>query len=552
MSNSFLVRPDQETFCGRLTWRRLIEVLMLGKKSQAWRSARISLCHLQKGIFAELGKALQGNSAVEASWDEPFFQMAVPVQSKATIKRTEGNTEAEIHDWVLQKIAADLQILTAGAAIAVREDGMMAALLVEQLRDSLAFLTPAEVSRFAQAWCDPTCFGDLPGDGSLEIELVDGRQVRAELYCRVYPWFSSPSTGESFHRVDCGITWPREVSPCEWSDAEKEALLRVLDRAFAALVSEAKTGRMSPWSIEEKIEGGTAVFRFTFNIRTAGSSDYFRRSLPRTLDETPLAGLPLNQYDAAVSEPPVLPVTDETGNIDDWALTYLLAAMAHPTETKHYEEFICRTLVSCCDEEALERLSLVEGLVPVLARAPSLEATLQRVSSSGLGGAIAGEMLLFLLTLAEYAPEHATVGKTAFLEEWNLEERTDRRGRRIRAKRSKILADWSRFKPVAHLCAAYRICQFDNGGGVQFFPESPEDSTEVLRNFFTLAEGIRLKAVSFKTGSVRGPGGPILDPTTTWRLPPGFVHSDVQFSPPPIGSRWIDKLKEYRRRDRPR
>jgi hypothetical protein len=110
-----------------------------------------------------------------------------------------------------------------------------------------------------------------------------------------------------------------------------------------------------------------------------------------------------------------------------------------------------------------------------------------KASNCAYGWAVAGDLLLLVLNAAVLAPEHATLARAVRV--WTEDQAKGRtlEGRKVAASPRSVREAWSRFKPVAHLCAAWRIYNDGAPSAEQLDPTSER----TLPNFLAAAEIFR-------------------------------------------------------------
>ena len=225
---------------------------------------------------------------------------------------------------------------------------------------------------------------------------------------------------------------------------------------------------------------------------------------------------------------PELPISDGDGNLVPFAGLIVIAMMAHPDDPQRRADlFFVRS--------SLERLSKLRDdqklAVPVrelrsFLEAPAYAEVERLAAESGAGGGTAGDLLSRVVRYSKVCPKHASLLKAAWVEEHLLAQGTNRHGEKLPYSRATILANWTRFKPVAHLWAASRIATEGEEGIPP--PEFNLDSRQGTPGFLSLAEYFRIIGESFKS---RGQKTPLLDPLTSWKLPADLRLPALEGSP---------------------
>lgn len=121
-------------------------------------------------------------------------------------------------------------------------------------------------------------------------------------------------------------------------------------------------------------------------------------------------------------------------------------------------------------------------------------------------GVMAGEILLFTLCLAVHAPYLASVNKAVKL----VSRRNENRG--WPKQRSQIMSNWSEFKPVAHLWAAY---VYQDRDYLEFAPIFDPDE---VAKFVLLAEQLRLDGERHFAHGQKKRAKPLLEPDLMFRI----------------------------------
>jgi hypothetical protein len=159
-----------------------------------------------------------------------------------------------------------------------------------------------------------------------------------------------------------------------------------------------------------------------------------------------------------------------------------------------------------------------------------------------IGGWVAGEMLLHLLTTAEHAPEHASVNKACHLVIRNLSEaRLLYSGSKAPCSRQTVWSAWTSFRPAAHLWAAFNLTtgwpDWDT-----FAAAYPNGTLSVLLPgllaLLSVAEALRRLAEGHK----------IVAPGELWRVPATIPLLPVNVTVPPPTDWILEQLQGYRAR----
>jgi hypothetical protein len=109
--------------------------------------------------------------------------------------------------------------------------------------------------------------------------------------------------------------------------------------------------------------------------------------------------------------------------------------------------------------------------------------------------------------------------------------------------KSSLRSTWARYKPVAHLCAAFAFAYH------KAFCESPDEVDEGMKKAYHEELDVTLSVTaayqSFATGfKPHGQDQPLLDPKGIWLL--RGCEADNSFRPPPIPPEWLAIAEAYR------
>jgi hypothetical protein len=97
--------------------------------------------------------------------------------------------------------------------------------------------------------------------------------------------------------------------------------------------------------------------------------------------------------------------------------------------------------------------------IKAAAAAAEIDRVIDRASYAGYGMTVSGDLLLFIINAALYSPKDASLARAVRV--WCEDHALGRthEGGKVAASSRAVIAAWSRFKPVAHLCAAWRLSQ---------------------------------------------------------------------------------------------
>ena len=263
---------------------------------------------------------------------------------------------------------------------------------------------------------------------------------------------------------------------------------------------------------------------------------------PATFFETLIAGSKLSRLDRKAfnmsSTPPILEITDGKGNLLSDAFFTVLATMFHPDNPEQRRRFL----------EAPSAIAQIEIGAPILWKsipaAAECESVLDQASDAGYGMTVSGDLLLFIMSAARHSPKDASVARAIWV--WCEDQARGKthEGRAVAASPRSLKAAWSRFKPVAHLCGAWRNFTTEQIVALDL------TNLQTLLNFLALAEALRGFGESHHPPSGRAGGkshvSSTLDPMTTWRTPTDLRLSSLTLDPAPLTEFARKVLRNYR------
>jgi hypothetical protein len=240
----------------------------------------------------------------------------------------------------------------------------------------------------------------------------------------------------------------------------------------------------------------------------------------------------------------ILQISDGHGGLLWYAPFRVLALLLHPDDECAMEKLF----------EAMAALAMIElgdGRRETAEHAARATFEMDRARDSGYGITVAGDLLLLVLNLVFVSPREASIARAVSIWSAAHARAKNYQGNIVAASRAAIMAAWSRFKPIAHLCAAFQIAKDQ--------AESPPDdipvptfcnTTEELLQFLGVAEALRYEGERHSPligrGNAKGSSVPTLDPASSWRTPPDLVLPNISLGVPPLTD-WTKKaLAEYR------
>lgn len=239
--------------------------------------------------------------------------------------------------------------------------------------------------------------------------------------------------------------------------------------------------------------------------------------------------------------PPVLEITDGRGLLLTTAPVIVLATMCHPENPEARARFVESTAAKVLLDNGA-RLSR-KRTYQAAQLAAKFESVADNGAESGYGIAVAGDLLSLIVRASLHSPKDASLERAVRLWAADQARGTTGDGCRVAASRRSILAAWTKFKPVAHMCAALRLSQRGLPGcNPAILAEMPV--------FLAVAETFRLLGVSHHPPAGRTGSKPAinstLDPETTWRMPSDLVLPKAKLDVPPLTEYANEILKDYR------
>ncbi len=235
------------------------------------------------------------------------------------------------------------------------------------------------------------------------------------------------------------------------------------------------------------------------------------------------------------------------------ACARVVRVMCHPDSEEDRREFLRSIQAWTVAEAFTDEPPLPTDMVPkdvrmALADGLSLHRALPKAAkSAGYGGAVSGNILLFILRCAEHSPKDMSVLKAVDI----IGRKLVRDGRRIRkqgegtiaASRSAIMNAWTAFKPVAHFWAATRLWQLEDRVTDWYYLLFRVDD---LLEFIALAEELRQRGEALYARGQKTLDRSVLDPSAAWRVPDSLTLPNIEVTLPPLTDKEKSWLTEYR------
>lgn len=225
-----------------------------------------------------------------------------------------------------------------------------------------------------------------------------------------------------------------------------------------------------------------------------------------------------------------------TGLPPAMAFRHISGVMMHPDDGALAEEFKCMALAEGWlsdhpDQEtfALPR-TVVQGLLAAARRGAAKD-----VDRGDKAGGMAGNLLLYVLRGQEAGIPDFGVDKAAFLVSEMWRRQGEFQGAIHSGKgagRDTVLKSWTKYRPVAHLWAAYDMLASFGAATDDFDPDDLQTAadwvTQDRSRFLAAAQGLLVAAS--KCALPRRDGLFLLDPEQCWGLE-DIVPIDLKFPP---------------------
>jgi len=240
---------------------------------------------------------------------------------------------------------------------------------------------------------------------------------------------------------------------------------------------------------------------------------------------------------------PELPVGGEAGALTVGDVFQIYTFMAHPRSEERRHEFHARVqeqlaasvqpilaahlpanVAAATTGANLGAWLQPFGGFPRLAGAPGMPEVLERLHESTWPGSIVGDLLIYLVQM-NAAGIRASISKSVAIVVDYLKGATNASGRAGSGSARYVREQWSEFKPVAHLWAAFRAAGNRIGEGPESLTETGLSVHLALAEWFA-QQGLGIVSVSKQTA--------VLDSSELWRVPAKVRLPVIQFQAPPL------------------
>jgi hypothetical protein len=214
--------------------------------------------------------------------------------------------------------------------------------------------------------------------------------------------------------------------------------------------------------------------------------------------------------------------------------------MFHPDDEGERDRFFQAMVMA---DIASEGEPIPPDLVPFSKSPEETESLTDSAAKSGYGVAVTGDLLLGIIDAQFQSPKDASLARA--IRAWCRAQARNKtyEDRAVPASERSVRAAWARFKPVAHLCAAWQLHR-------DFGAASKIDPVTDLPNFLAAAEALRIQGERHHPPAGRTGSKPskftTLDPQHTWRLPPDLKLSTIYLRVPPLTPFVLKVFGEYR------
>lgn len=241
---------------------------------------------------------------------------------------------------------------------------------------------------------------------------------------------------------------------------------------------------------------------------------------------------------------PVLRISNGEGQLTEDAGSEILSAMLAPDDedfrVRHRVVTDCFALFADAIERGETSVPIPTATFGLILESPTLEelqaAALRRFSY----GELAGFVLGLVVICAEQYPKHASLSRAVeALETVALKGGTMPDGSPLPRSRAFLLKQWSVFKPVAHLYAAYEAVVWGKMHPLEVFQD------ETVVHLLAASEHFRRKGESLVVKH-RSSEETLLTPGEAWMPPPDLQIPEIRLEDTRIPDEVLEAMKNYR------
>ena len=244
---------------------------------------------------------------------------------------------------------------------------------------------------------------------------------------------------------------------------------------------------------------------------------------------------------------PVLPITDGAGSLTPDAGSEVLHTMVAPNDqdfrVRHRVITDCFALFEDAMERGEESLPVPIATMGLILKSPAIETLQDEALKRFSYGELAGMILGLVIICSEQYPQHASLSRAVeALENVSLPGGRMPDGAPLPHSRAFLMKQWSAFKPVAHLYAAYEVVYWGNT------PKAHPTlvfQDENLLMLLAVSEHYRQKGESLVVKHGRG-RPTFLAPGEAWQPPPDLQLPEIRMEEARIPDEVLEAMKKYR------
>lgn len=202
------------------------------------------------------------------------------------------------------------------------------------------------------------------------------------------------------------------------------------------------------------------------------------------------------------------------------------AVMLYPTDESARDKFIIASLCGL-KKNREENIQLPIGALSYLLSISSVEDVVKRAADDAEKAVIAGDMLDFIAQMQFVGYQEPSVNKAIYLIQSYLSTAVKGCRRKAGSSEKTIRQHWEKYKPVAHLWAAFRVYQLAPKSN---FTNIAKTLAGVkLNEFLAVAEHFRLFGESFKPSRIKSHES-LLPKGETWQVPEDYELATINMN----------------------